>query len=135
MLQWERNSGTSELKQHHISLRDNTGRQCHSLGHLQLVIFLCEQNYMWGSFICCILLHVYQATEMYFFNTALYVWLLMEKIKQSKDQHTVVTWVTPSCTLAANCCTKYTATYIICNSNINNRSQVYAFNTYPITPI
>jgi len=54
-----------------FSLHSNTGKRC-TLGQLLLVIFLCEQNYMWGSFTCSILLHVYQANEVYFFNTALY---------------------------------------------------------------
>jgi len=64
-----------------------------------------------------VLLYICQANEVYFFNTALYLWLL-RALNREKIKIDILLYlgVTPSCTLAANCSTKHTATHIIWNS-------------------
>jgi hypothetical protein len=37
------------------------------LGQLVVLVFVCEQGYVWAALKCCILLYVYVATEVYFF--------------------------------------------------------------------
>ena len=118
----------------------NMQRKVLSLGSIFGFIFLCEWDYILLNLKCCIMLHMHLELKfIFYFNSALYVWLLMtfkkEKVKWPKEQPHVVSWniiqenskeKSKFITYYTN---EYTTTYVI----RSNRRKVYAINILPIT--